>query len=165
VSRLILVRHAAVELDPDRPAPEWRLTAEGRKAAEELSRSQDWSRVTVVASSPEPKARDTANPIALAAGLPLRIENDLREAERGSLPILSREEYVALVRRYLSGEPVGGWEPTGSARGRFAACVERLLAEAGGDVVAGSHGLVISLYLGLSIEQWETLPLPALIEA
>ena len=162
--RLYLVRHAAVVLDVDRPAPEWRLTEAGREAAAELARSRSWDGVVLVATSPEPKARDTATPIAAAVGIPLRVEPGLREVERGSQPVLEREEYVALVERYLRGEPVEGWEPAAEASARFTAAVEGLLAEATGDVVAVTHGLVIALYLGLDRAAWANLALPDVLE-
>jgi broad specificity phosphatase PhoE len=162
--RLVLVRHAEVALELDRPAPEWRLTDAGRAAAAALAGSRSWDGVELVATSPEPKARDTAEPIAAALGLPLRVEDDLREVERGGLPVLERADYVALVARYLGGEPVEGWEPATEALERFAACIDRLLGETTSEVVAVTHGLVIALFLGLTLDEWTALPLPAVLQ-
>jgi broad specificity phosphatase PhoE len=160
VSGLYLVRHAEVALDLERPSRQWQLTEQGRADAAELAGSRPWAEVTTVASSPELKARDTAAPVAEAAGSSLLIENDLREVERPQV----RDGYEELVRRYLTGGSLVDWEPREAARARFAGAVARLVGQAAGDVVVVTHGLVISLYLGLSFEQWRQLPLPALIE-
>jgi broad specificity phosphatase PhoE len=149
----------------DGPPPTWPLTPAGRAAARRLARLPLFRDVSLVATSPEPKARDTAAPIAARAGLPLRQEDDLREVDRGRTPILARAEYVDLVRRYLTGERVEGWEPPDVAHGRFARCVDRLVAESAGPLAVVSHGLVLSLWLGLSPEEWERIPLPAVAVA
>ena len=162
--RLYLVRHAAVVIDPNRPAPEWPLSEAGRDAASELARSRAWDPDGIVAASPEPKARETAEPIAAAADVEVHVEPDLREVARGALPVLERADYVALVARYLAGEAIEGWEPAAEARERFAASIERLLTETRGEVVAVTHGLVIALFLGLTLEEWAALPLPALLQ-
>jgi broad specificity phosphatase PhoE len=52
------------------------------------------------------------------------------------------------------------WEPAAEARARFAASVRALAGEARGPLALVTHGLVLSLYLGLSPEEWEALRLP-----
>lgn len=157
---LYLVRHAAVELREEVPAPDWQLSAEGRAAAEQLAQAPVWKQLTLIASSPEPKAWATAKPIAAAAGLDLQEEADLREVSRPFAPI-NRTAYVALVQRYLAGEPIPGWEPRDTARARIESCIARLVDRAIGPRAVVSHGLVLSLYLGLAHEEWQRVPLPA----
>ena len=170
--RLVLVRHAAVELRDDRPAHEWALSEAGRRAAALLARELVFDGVESVASSPEGKARDTARPIAAALGVPVVVDEGLREVARGGQRIVGRDAYLGLVRSYFAGEQVSGWEPAAAAADRFAAAVERRLGETAGDVCLVTHGLVASLYLarlrGLTapdLPEWETMPLPAVCVA
>jgi broad specificity phosphatase PhoE len=124
----------------------------------------------MVATSPEEKTKETAAPIAEAAGVELQIEDDLREVERGLSGLVSAEEYAALVAAHFA-EPatsVGGWERGADARARVAACVERIASETEAPICVVSHGMVLSHYLahlrGLdtpSIDEWRTITLPA----
>jgi broad specificity phosphatase PhoE len=163
MATLHLVRHTVVELvDGVRPR-DWPVTEEGRRAAERLAREPRWRDLTLVATSPEEKAVETAVPIARAAELAPRVDDDLREVER-RIPVLPRPEYVVLVSRYLAGEEVDGFEPQEQAARRF----ERGLARAAAHAAAGpaavvTHGLVLALHLRLTLEEWEAMPLPGVV--
>jgi broad specificity phosphatase PhoE len=153
MARLYLVRHALVAPRADVPAPEWELTREGRAAAEELAARLP--PVARVVSSPEPKAADTAAPIARASGVEVELDARLREVER---PTGLHDDYAERVRRYLGGEPLDGWESRERARARVAAALD------GVEGVAVSHGLAIALYLGYGFDEWRALRLPDVVE-
>jgi broad specificity phosphatase PhoE len=140
-----LVRHAMTQVDPAVPSQAWLLSDEGRAAAAAL----ELPALPVLTSS-EPKAVETA----LAAGWTATVEPGLREVSR---PWLG-DDYEAHVERYLGGEELDGWEPRAEALARMRAALE------GFDGIAVSHGLAISLYLGLSFEQWRAMPFPAVLE-
>jgi broad specificity phosphatase PhoE len=168
VRRLVLVRHAQVRLEPGVPPERWELTDDGLADAQRLAASPVFAGVEAVATSPEPKARATAEPIAGAAGLELRVERDLREAERGAAPVDDRAAFVARVDAWLGGGPTPGWEELDVASARIVGCVSRLLGESSGDLVVVSHGTVLSLYLAwlrgrerVDLREWEAIPLPA----
>lgn len=163
--RLVLVRHAQVDVRADVPATEWRLTREGRDAAAALARSPAFAGVRVVASSPEPKAHATALPIAARLGLPVRVDAALRESERPELAILPREQHESLVARYLGGEELAGWEPLDAVRARMRGAVDRALAGHEGDAAVVSHGRALAILLGLSPGEWAAIPLPAVAVA
>ena len=167
---LYLVRHAEVILRGDVHPSEWRLSPQGQADARDLGRSPAWSSVGTVASSPEEKTKETAAPIAEAAGVELRVEHDLREVERGLSGLVSAEEYAALVAAHFASPDtsVGGWERGTDARARVAACIERLASETEASICVVSHGMVLSHYLahlrGLeipSVDEWRTITLPA----
>ncbi|MDX6476921.1 MAG: 2,3-bisphosphoglycerate-dependent phosphoglycerate mutase [Gaiellaceae bacterium] len=139
-----LVRHAAVVVDATVPSPEWRLSDEGRAAATALELPQG-----PALSSPEPKALETAE----LAGLDAIVEPRLREVSRPW-----SDDYVADVERWFGGEELTGWEQREHALARLQAALD------GFDGVAVSHGLAISLYAGLSFEEWRRLPFPAIVE-
>jgi 2,3-bisphosphoglycerate-dependent phosphoglycerate mutase len=168
--RLYLVRHAEVIPSMDRQAADWPLSHAGHRSARDLAAAREWRSVGLVASSPEEKARDTAQPIAEAAGLSLRTKADLREVERGATPIVSQEEYFALVAAHFASpdEPISGWETGAAARERVTACIERLAAEENGALCVVSHALLLSHYLadlrGLThpdVHEWRAITHPA----
>jgi broad specificity phosphatase PhoE len=168
VRRLVLVRHAQVRLDPELPPRLWELTDEGLAAAQRLAVSPVFAGVEAVVTSPEPKARATAEPIAAAAGVELRIERDLREAERGAAPVDDRAAFAARVDAWLGGDPTPGWEERDVASTRIVSTIGRLLDQRNGDLVVVTHGTVLSLYLAwlrgldrVDLREWAAIPLPA----
>ena len=141
---MLLVRHAAVVVDPATPSHTWTLSDAGRDAARALSLP-----VGPALTSPEPKAIETA---ALAR-LDAVVDERLCEVRRPW-----SDDYPSQVRRYLGGEEPEGWEPRSDALDRLHAALD------GFDGVAVSHGLAISLYAGLSFDEWRVLPFPAVVE-
>jgi len=168
VRRLVLVRHAQVRLDPELPPQRWELTDEGLADAQRLAASPVFGRVEAVVTSPEPKARATAEPIAAAAGVDLQVERDLREAGRGAAPVDDHAAFVARVDAWLGGDPTPGWEERDVAAARIVGSIGRVLDRTSGDLVVVSHGTVLSLYLAwlrgqerVDLREWEATPLPA----
>ncbi|MCH8993800.1 MAG: histidine phosphatase family protein [Chloroflexi bacterium] len=143
--RLHLVRHAAVTVRPNAPGPQWRLSPDGRAAAEALAEEKYWAELHGIHTSPEPKAVATAQRIAARHELPIRIEQDLREVEnRGWVA----EGYDDQVQHYLAGETIDGWERRDAALARVRACIDGIVERHPGlEVGVVSHGLVLTLYL------------------
>jgi broad specificity phosphatase PhoE len=153
---LWFVRHAAVELELDRPASTWQLTEDGRAEAEAIA--VRLAPVRRVLSSPEPKALGTAEPLAVRSGVQIEVDPRLREVRReANLPDYGAHREA--VRRYLEGELVAGWEPADDARARFAEVLEGL-----DDAAVVTHATVLSLFLGYGFEQWGRIALPDVIE-
>lgn len=164
--QLYLVRHAGVTARPGQPAPGWHLSTEGRAAAEALADEPYWAGLPALHSSPEAKAVGTAQRIAARHGLPIRIEQDLREVENR---VWVNQGYREQARRYLEGDAVHGWEPREVALGRVRACIDGIVARHREQAIAVvSHGLVLTLYLadllGLggaaSYELWARIRFP-----
>ncbi len=133
------------------PASRWHLSVDGRRGAE---RAADWlARYSpgVVATSPEPKARETAAPIAQRARLDPLVVPNLREHERDAEPYLDdRDQWTAKVARFFAEQDafVLGSETASAALARFASAIDGLLeAHPRADVVAVTHGSVLSLFL------------------
>ena len=157
---LYLVRHAEVTVDPSRDAADWLVSAEGLAAANRLAGAPSWRSLAAIASSTEPKAIETARPIAAAAGRRLQLEPGLGEVRRNASWADGADSYIALVERYLSGEELDDWEPAAAARARVTQAMDQLLS--GDDpVCVVSHGLVLSLYLGLTADEWRGIALPS----
>jgi len=153
---VLFVRHAQVALDLDRAAATWRLSREGLAAAEELATRL--GPVARVLSSPEPKAVETARPIARRSAVEVELDDRLREVERASnLPDATAHREA--VRAYLAGAEIDGWERSSSARGRFASALAGV-----DDAVVVTHATVLSLFLGYDGDEWERIRLPDVIE-
>ncbi|MEX2158809.1 MAG: histidine phosphatase family protein [Dehalococcoidia bacterium] len=161
--RLYLVRHAAVVVRPETSSRHWHLSPEGRAAAEALAREPYWPSIALVYSSAEVKAIATAQRIAAPHELAIRIERALGEVERP----WTNAVYEDLVRRYLAGEPVEGWEPRDAALGRVRSCIDAIVT-IGEDAAVVSHGLALTLYVSdlldldadASYELWRSIRFP-----
>jgi probable phosphoglycerate mutase len=131
-------------------------------------------RPAAVVSSAMRRAVATAEPIAAACGLPLRLEPDLHERRVGALSgqsfAASEGVWAATLARWIAGEP--GFAPPGAEsfvdlRARLLPVWHRLADEfAGRSLVVVAHGvvckaLIVSLVSGLSLADWKRLgPVP-----
>jgi broad specificity phosphatase PhoE len=164
---LLLVRHSAPELDPTVPSHEWRLSEEGRRRCGPLAERVAAYRPDVLVSSPEPKARETAELIAVPLGLDVQFHEGLRETARRTVGWLRRDQ-LELGIKALFDRPdqiVFGEESANAALARFEATVAELPERA----VVVTHGTVLSLYVAARtgrdpFEFWRSLELPDLVE-
>ena len=147
--RLVLVRHSMPELEPDKPASAWRLGEIGHRRAGELAaRLRDFS-PEVIWSSSEPKALETAEVVAGAFGVPVKIMDGLEEHHRGNVPLLPKEEFEGAVERFFCNpsQLVLGTEMADQARDRMAGSIDRVLEAGHNDSIVVTHGTVIALYV------------------
>jgi probable phosphoglycerate mutase len=160
---LLLVRHAEPERVEGgtgvRANPS--LTERGRRQAERLA---DWlahERIDVVVSSPQRRAVETAEPIAVAHGLEIQVVDDLVEFD------VQADHYIPVEELKATNDPrwramvdgtwhdFGGEDPA-AFRTRILGAVDALIdAHAGQRVVAVCHGGVVNVALGavLGIER------------
>lgn len=122
------------------------LSPLGRAQAAALARRLAGEALSLVASSPLSRARETAEVVACAAGAPLRLEAALREMDFGAWDGLTVDEVRARDpegwRRVAAGEdwPNGGGERASEVQRRALAVIEVLrAAEPEGKVVVVSH--------------------------
>ncbi|HZP41511.1 MAG TPA: histidine phosphatase family protein [Candidatus Binatia bacterium] len=150
--RLLLVRHAESEGNRDRiftPTPEVPITDVGREQARAAAAwiAAGYAPVAVV-SSPFRRARQTAAIIAEVLGLPVSVEEDLRERSYGSL---AGQPYAAAracadydPASYWLWCPPGGGETLVDVAARAGGVLDRIAARyAAADVVVVSHGAVM----------------------
>jgi broad specificity phosphatase PhoE len=168
---LFLIRHAPVTLELDRPSDQWTLTSEGIALAQQLAALPIIDSLDAVYTSPEPKARETARPLAERFGLHLLHRDALRELDRGPANLPGRTAYDAAVERAFSDpeQSMNGWERAVDAQTRIVACVREADRQHAGPIAIVSHGLVLSLLLAHLREQprvdfaeWRAIALPAL---
>ena len=163
---LLWVRHA----EPERIAPgtgvpaDPRLTARGREQAERLAAWLALEPIDVVLSSPQRRAIETAEPVARAHGLDIRIVEGLVEYDVQSDSYIPMEELRATRDPQLAAMYEGRWEDFGAEstetfRSRVEATLDEVVAaHPGRRVVAVCHGGVINValavVLGLDRHLW-----------
>ena len=168
--RLLLIRHSVPAVDPAVPAPEWRLSDEGRARAAAFADRLRAYDLRFIASSREPKAFETASILAEQLGVPWAVEEGLHEHERTLLPFFhDLEEFHRQAAELFArpAEVVFGDESADQARARFAAAADRVLAaHPTGDVALVAHGTVITIYTQPPdpFPFWRGLKMPDLVE-
>jgi len=146
--KLILIKHAKPEIVPAIPSDQWRLGAEGRAACGPLSNKLKPFAPAAIHTSVEPKARETAELIGQALGVPVHSADNLHEHDRSNEPHMDTREFISLMA-LLFKEPdrqVLGLETANEAFTRFAGAVDKILATTIGDQAIVSHGTVIALF-------------------
>jgi probable phosphoglycerate mutase len=155
---VLLARHGQTAWHvPDRyaGASDVPLDRTGRAQAAALARLVAGWRLTALASSPLVRATATAEPVAEATGLPVRVDPRLREVDFGiaegrSLDSL-RDEHPDTVARFLADPVAGhfpGGEPPAQAADRACAALRDLVAaDPGGTILVVAHGTLIRLVL------------------
>jgi broad specificity phosphatase PhoE len=170
MSKLYLIKHAMPELDPNVPAPDWRLGARGRALSELLAQKLGAYPLDVIVSSVEPKAIETAQIVAARLSKPHEIAEGLHEHERRNEPFTTREEFEARVAEFFSkpNELVLGNETANQAHARFANAVDRVIEKhPQKNIAVVAHGTVISLFVARTqaspFEFWKRLGLPSIV--
>lgn len=169
--RLVLVKHALPEIVPDRPPSQWRLGATGHQRSAALAELLASYTPAVIASSVEPKARETAEIVADRLAMPVAIVEGLHEHERSKAAFRSTADFEAEVATLFArpGELVMGDETADQARERFARAVTGVIEQhPDGDLIVVAHGTVITLFVAAvagvaPFPFWKRLGLPSFV--
>lgn len=146
--RLHLIKHGAPRIDPALPSHAWSLSEVGRAQAQHAADALRAADLAVVVSSEEPKARETAEVLAAALGLPSQVMLGLHEQLRYSAPhVDSHDAFRARVQAVLArpGERSFGDETGDAAHARFRTAVEAVMRVHAGNVAIVAHGTVMAL--------------------
>jgi probable phosphoglycerate mutase len=168
VTTLLLVRHAAHDLVGKALAgrdPTLGLNGAGLRQADALGRRLSTRRLAGVFTSPQPRARETADAIGRCCERPVQIENALDEIDFGdwtgrTFQALAREpHWETWVNRRSVAQPPNG-EAFAGVQVRIVDCLARLAAaHANRTIVAVSHGDVLKAalawYLRCSLDDLE----------
>ena len=166
---LTLVRHGLPEIDPTVPADRWQLSPGALPALTQLRLSGLIASGSRWFSSPEPKARESAEALTQS---PVAVVEALREAERPAGWYQNATEFSALVRRSVL-EPhtpaADGWEPAAATQARVLAASQAILAKTASDpVVLVGHGTAWTLLVAAltasspDLDAWESMRMPDL---
>ncbi len=165
-ANLVLVKHAMPVLEADVPPRHWQLDDRGEAEASVIASALAEFAPAQLYTSPEPKARQTAEIIAPALGASVRSHPGLVEFDRPALPLMDEHEHASLNRRVFA-EPslaVLGSESADAAQRRFAAAIDEIVGTAAEHhaTIAMSHGTVISLFVAShndldAFDLWQSL--------
>ena len=170
--QLILIKHAAPEVDPDVPPERWRLSDKGCAACVPLAASLLTFKPSVIVSSEEAKASETAQLVADELGVPWETAPGLHEHDRSNVPHMRSAEFIStmeLVFRKPQQLVLGRETATGALK-RFRNALDDVLErhpQDRGAVAVVSHGTVIALLLAAQdprqngFELWRRMQLPS----
>lgn len=169
--RLVLVKHSMPEIERDKPASAWKLGEIGRRRAELLAAGLRKFNPSVIWSSREPKAIETAGIVANELAVQVEVADGLEEHHRDNVPFLSsREKFERAVERFFlcPDELVLGRETANQARDRFAAAIDEVIDGGQADSIVVTHGTVITLYVASvagvqRMDFWRRLGLPSYV--
>lgn len=167
---VVLIRHSAPEVNTERPASEWRLSAEGIERCGRLASDMERFLPTVLLSSPEIKAVQTAEAIGDKLGLKPSVRDGLRERRRPA-EFLPQEEFHRNARAFFDNPASGvrGGESRDEVAKRVQSEIRRGLADnPTGNILLVSHGMAMCSFLGRhsgvdAYEAWNSLGLPCWI--
>ena len=167
--KLILIKHASPLVIPGAPAQEWKLSDKGKESCIPLAEGLREHAPAVIVASEEPKARETAEIIALRLGIRFEAAPNLHEHDRSNVPHMRSGEFISHMEVFFRKrhERVLGRETAREADDRFAAAVDDVLAEhPQGNVAIVAHGTVIALFLcrhggKKPFELWREMGLPS----
>lgn len=168
--KLILIKHASPQVEPEAPPEQWHLSEEGRQKCQALASVVKPLEPAVVVSSEEMKAVETAQIIAQRLGVPHHAAPDLHEHDRSNVPQLRTAEFISMIELLFRrpNDLVLGSETAVAALSRFESALDEvLMAHPEGNVAVVSHGTVIALLLEKldrkrrGFDVWRAMKLPS----
>jgi|tagenome__1003787_1003787.scaffolds.fasta_scaffold20062622_1 broad specificity phosphatase PhoE len=168
--KLILIKHASPQVQPDLPPERWPLSEEGRAKSALLTKRVAEFAPAAVVSSEELKAAETGRIVAGLLGVPFDTAADLHEHDRSNVPQLRSAEFISMMELLFRrpNELVLGTETALAALSRFQSALDEVLIEhPEGNVAVVSHGTVIALLLEKldprrrGFDVWRAMKLPS----
>jgi broad specificity phosphatase PhoE len=170
MGKLILIKHAAPEVNAETPPEAWHLSPEGRAKAEALAALLASHAPHVVVTSGEVKAVETGDVLAHALSIPVERVAGLAEHDRSNVPQMQTREFISMMELVFRKprQLVLGRETAAGALARFRNALDDVIeAHRDKDTVAVvSHGTVIALFLAdvtgkPAFEYWRRMKLPS----
>lgn len=167
--KLILIKHARPLVQEDVPSRDWGLSEEGRLAAKRLADQLKDSDPSIILSSEEPKASQTAQILCDALGKSLKTVAGLAEHDRENVPMMASREFISLMALFFKQNTrlVLGEETAAQATRRITSTVvDQLLAHPAGNIAMVTHGTVLALLLADrarvdAFQTWRRMALPS----
>lgn len=169
--KFILIKHASPLVIPGTPTEEWKLSDKGKESCVPLADALRAHDPSIIVSSDEPKAEETALLIANQLNVPTETAPNLHEHDRTNVPHMRSGEFIShmelLFRR--PDERVLGRESADEAFDRFSDAIDDVLEKHNtGNIAVVSHGTVIALFVAEHtgrnpFELWRTMGLPSFV--
>lgn len=140
--------HPQVVIDPAVDVRKWSLNTLGRSRVAALAASDALRGTTLIVSSAETKALETARLLAAALKCELQVRGRMHENDRSATGFLPPEEFEVVADQFFAypDRSVRGWETAAAAQVRiFDEVQESLRCHKDGDVLFVGHGGVGTL--------------------
>lgn len=144
MQRILYLSHPEVNIDPQTPVPEWKLSDQGRRRLVAAT-ARGWpGRGWRIVTSPEVKAQQTAELLANAFALPLHIHPDMAEVDRSATGYVPHDQHKALADALFAHPDTGpmGWESANAATARITQAFQEVMAEVSDNLLFIGHGAV-----------------------
>ena len=152
MGQLLLVKHAAPQIDEHLSASRWTLSPAAQHQCARLAKRLAPYRPDALFASREPKALETATLLGSPLSLSVTLWPGLQENDRTGLPFFAASEVLAAQMQEFFSRPterVIGIESADEAHARFEQAVRQVLAATSADTpIVVTHGTVISLLVG-----------------
>jgi len=159
-NRIIFLRHADTQKDPNVHAAEWGLSELGAEQAEGVKDIADMQDVEVIYVSEERKTELTVKPLADSLGITPIKDGRFNEVARGE-KFLSKEEFELEKNRQLEDLEYAAFngETGNAALARFKEGVEAAVAaHPDKTLLIVTHGTVLNLYFADLLGSFTDLP-------
>jgi broad specificity phosphatase PhoE len=171
VNKLILIKHAQPEIEPEVDARYWHLSLAGRASCDLLAQRLAAYAPALIVSSDEWKAIETAQLVGQRLALPTEEAAGLHEHDRRGEGYLSGAEFQKKIALLFAAQDarVYGNESGAQARERFSKAVRRVVAaHRNASIAIVAHGTVISLFVAQATNMdgytlWRRLGLPSFV--
>jgi broad specificity phosphatase PhoE len=154
VRRLRYLTHPQVRIDPAVPVPLWGLNDVGRARVEHFKSSSTLRHTSLIVSSAETKALETAAIIASHLAIPMHVREDAHENDRNATGFLPPTEFEKVADQFFAfpHESIRGWERAVDAQARIAKVCEDVceLSDVGDILMVGHGGVGSLLYCHLT---------------
>lgn len=171
MAKLILIKHAAPQVDPMVESSKWPLSDRGRAMCKPLAMRIAEHEPAAIVSSTEPKALETAQLVAAELGLSSSTAEGLHEHDRSNVPHMRSGEFISMVELFFRKpeQRVLGNETAAAAASRFAGAIDGVLtAHPEENLAVVTHGTVLALLLAdragqNAFELWRSMALPSFV--
>jgi broad specificity phosphatase PhoE len=146
---LLLVKHSLPAIRPELPPAQWKLSQEGQRRCHWLAAKLREHGVTILYSSLEAKALETASILSAQLSVKFHERPDLHENDRTGFSILPPHEWEQQFREFFDhpDRVCIGAESAATAALRFSRAVKDVLNQTEGKTPAIiSHDTVITLF-------------------
>ena len=160
-TRIIFLRHAETQKDPNLNAALWELSEEGKRQAEEVANLPIMNEVDVIYISEEKKTSLTVEPLAKKLGkkaIPLAFFNEVKRGDK----FLTKEEFEAEKVKQLKDLDYHAFsgESGKEALARFKQGVVEQTSKknTGKTILVVTHGTVLNIYFADLLNAYDKLP-------
>jgi broad specificity phosphatase PhoE len=150
MTKVFFITHPEVEIDPQIPITEWKLSPRGTSRIGEMLRQKWVPEIKHIFASNERKAKAAAEILARHLSLEFSIEAEVGENDRTSTGFLPSQEFEATADLFFvhPDQSIRGWETAKAAQDRIVRAVTSLMQTTpAGSIAIVAHGGVGALLL------------------